>query len=121
MMTTTMTKTKMMTTMTTMMGGLLLGLALLGSAPAFATTTTVGTAAPLPPDIILAEEMLPIHEILHMEPSHLLALAGGIVAGVTVAGPYLGLSELLSVALGFAVGEAFYRSPLWPLHKGWLE
>ena len=49
-----------------------------------------------------------------MEPANLLMLGGGIVAGALFIGPYLGLSELLGVAIGALTGEALYQSHILP-------
>ena len=69
------------------------------------------------------EEALPVGEILHLEPDHLLALGVGVLAGATVLSPYLEISELTGVAIGVISGELLYRSALWPFEqrRGWFQ
>lgn len=100
---------------------LVFGMALLWSASASATG--VEQPAPISPPIMLASSDggLPVGEILHMEPAHLLTLGVGVVLGATLFGPYLGVSELLGVGIGAISSELVYRSPLWPFHKSWLQ
>lgn len=115
--------------------GLTLGAALLWTASANAGTMdtrnvgidddiTVATVAPDETPLVLAatDGAVPLNQILEMEPGHLLALGGGVIAGAAVVGPYLGVSELVGVVIGVIGGELFYRSAYWPLRKpgGWL-
>lgn len=102
--------------------GLAFGLALLWSTSASAIE--IEKPAPDSPQITLAasiQEALPFREILHMEPNHLIVVTAGVVTGAAFIGPFLGVSELLGIGLGFVAGELIYRSSLWPFHKEWFE
>ena len=50
-------------------------------------------------------------EIIHMEPPHLLFLGGGILAGLLVVSPGLGIGELFGVVLG-VIGSEYLFLPL---------
>lgn len=85
---------------------------------------TVAIVAPEETPLVLTatDGAVPLNQILEMEPGHLLALGGGVVAGAVVVGPYLGVSEIVGVVIGVIGGEILYRSRYWPLDKprGWL-
>lgn len=68
-----------------------------------------------------ADGGVPINQILELEPSHLVALGTGVVAGAVLIGPTLGVSELVGVFIGLIGGELMYRSEYWPFEKneGW--
>ncbi len=103
------------------LSGLAFGLVLLCAASAFASGVPASTPDG-PPILLVAEETLPVGEILHMDTDHLLVLGAGVVAGVTVIGPYLGTGELVAVVLGVIAGEILYRSSLWPFRsRGWFQ
>ena len=58
-----------------------------------------------------------IDEVFKMEPPHLLFLGGGIVAGLLLISPGLGVGDLFGVVLG-VIGSEFlyqtsYRSSRW--------
>jgi hypothetical protein len=111
--------------------GLVLGLMVLGSAPTWATTVGGPESKNQPVSensgtenqpIVLAEESLPISEILHMDTANLVMLGTGVVVGALVIGPYLGVSELLGVGIGVLAGEALYQSHLLPFgERHWFE
>jgi hypothetical protein len=103
--------------------GLALGSALLWSAPSFAAG--IENPAPEPPRIVLAADAVggvSMNEILRMEPGHLLALGAGVIGGAALISPYLGIGELIGVAIGVIASEFTYRSGLWPFKKSanWL-
>jgi len=104
------------------LSGVLFSFVLLWSATAFAGAWDDPT--PATPQIILvssSEGILPVGELIHMEPGHLAALGIGVVAGAAVIGPYLGIGELIGVGIGVIGSELVYRSTLWPFHKSWFE
>ncbi|CAK0753458.1 putative Glycine zipper domain-containing protein [Azospirillaceae bacterium] len=101
-----------------------LGLMMLCSAPVLAAGGDEGPTT-ISSQIVLAagaEAGLPVGEILRLEPVHLLALGTGVLVGAVVVGPYLGISELIGVAIGVIASELTYRSGMWPFQKSnnWL-
>ncbi|MBI1206853.1 MAG: hypothetical protein GC191_06140 [Azospirillum sp.] len=100
-----------------LMFSLAFGLALLWSASGFAAEFL--PSAPDAPQVILAasDGGMSMGEILQLEPAHLIAIGGGVIAGVLLIGPYLGVSELIAVGLGVIVGELAFRSGLMPFTK----
>lgn len=55
-----------------------------------------------------------VNEVIHMEPSHLLFLGLGIIAGATFVAPNLAVSELFGVAIGIVGSEFLYQTVYQP-------
>lgn len=111
--------------MRNVMAGLMFMLAVLGSGAVLAADTEGARPAPPAPIILAAGSGvgMPLDDILTLESKHLMALGVGLVAGAALIGPYLGVGELVGIAIGVIGGEIVYRSDVWPLGKprGWFD
>lgn len=101
--------------MTKSLFSLFLGLFLVLGPVGGARAAMVHPAAPVhlvtAPVIAVADAALGgMNEVFKMEPPHLLFLGGGILSGLLLISPGLGIGDLFGVALGVIGSEFLYRT-----------